>query len=378
MLDVAAAVVAQHPHALFHVLGDGPLKPALRARATALALDDHVCFLGAQTDPRPWYAAAHALLMTSTFEGIPCTVFEGMAMGLPVVAPALPGVVELLAHSGTSPIVRRDDVAAYARALGALAGDESHRQAVAERARGASASASARRPHGPCHAALYDELLAARAARIASERMNAPVDPNASEEPVDDAPVTSPVNRSALLTRPTSGQPLVSIVVPCFNHGLFLPACLHCAFRTQDYPAIEVVVVDDGSSDPMTLSVIDGLESEGWARVIRQPVNGGPSRARNAALDIVRGRYVLPVDADNLLIPDAVTRLVAQLQAANETVGLIYPNSQYFGDRNDYFKAPAYNLYALLRSNYCDTCSLFDRTVFDEGIRFAGGHHAGP
>ena len=369
MLDVAAAVVAAHPHALFHVLGDGPLEPALRARSAALGLDDHVRFHGAQTDPRPWYAAAHALLMTSTFEGIPCTVFETMAMGLPVVAPALPGVVELLADSGTAPIGPRDDVAAYARALGALAGDESHRRAVAERAREHVRERFGVDRMARAHEALYDELLASREARIATNHVNAPADDDA-EEADDDELVTSPVDRIALLTRPTSGQPLVSIVVPCFNHGLFLPACLH-SIRMQDYPAIEVVVVDDGSTDPMTVSVIDGLESEGWARVIRQPVNGGPSRARNAALDIVRGRYVLPVDADNLLIPDAVARLVAQLQAANETVGFIYPNSQYFGNRNDYFEAPAYNLYALLRSNYCDTCSLFDRAVFDEGIRFA-------
>ena len=251
---------------------------------------------------------------------------------------------------------------------GALAGDESHRRAVAERAREHVRERFGVDRMARAHEALYDELLASREARIATNHVNAPADDDA-EEADDDELVTSPVDRIALLTRPTSGQPLVSIVVPCFNHGL------SCGVPALDPHA--GLPGDRGrrrrrrSTDPMTVSVIDGLESEGWARVIRQPVNGGPSRARNAALDIVRGRYVLPVDADNLLIPDAVARLVAQLQAANETVGFIYRNSQYFGNRNDYFEAPAYNLYALLRSNYCYTCSLFDRAVFDEGIRSA-------
>ena len=86
MLEVAAGVVAEHPHALFHVVGDGPLEHGLRARASEFGLSDHVLLHGSRIDLRPWYAACDALLMTSTFEGIPCTVFEAMAMRLPVVA----------------------------------------------------------------------------------------------------------------------------------------------------------------------------------------------------------------------------------------------------------------------------------------------------
>ena len=79
------------------------------------------------------------------------------------------------------------------------------------------------------------------------------------------------------------------------------------------------------------------------------PERGGPSKARNAALEIARGRYVLPVDADNLLLEDAVERLVGQLREAGETVGFVYPNLQYFGNRRDYFEAPDYNLFCAAR-----------------------------
>ena len=217
------------------------------------------------------------------------------------------------------------------------------------------------------HEALYDELLAVRDARAARAAERAAR--KTAEAVAWRAPEVVSTERIAL-DRPGIGQPLVSIIVPCYNHGLFLPACL-LSIREQDYPEIEVVLVDDASTDDGTRAAIAAVEEEGSARVIRQPENRGPSAARNAALEIVRGRYVLPVDADNLLLPEAVSRLVLQLQSAGETTGFIYPNPPYFGNRNDYFEAPDYNLHALLRGKYSDTCSLFDRAVFDAGDRFA-------
>jgi glycosyltransferase involved in cell wall biosynthesis len=376
MLDVAAGVVAERPDALFHVLGDGPLEHDLRTRAAERGLGAHVIFHGPASDVRPWYAACDALLMTSTFEGIPVAVFEAFAMRLPVVAPALPGIAELAGDCAAALITPRDDAAAYVRALIALASDEPHRLDVAERAHARVCEHFGVGQMADAHAALYDELLEARAGRTARHAARSTVVRSPGRDDGESEPSTSAAldparsGRIALLDRPSAGQPPVSIVVPCFNHGLFLPACL-ASIRAQDYPEIEVIVVDDASTDDETRAVIDELEAEGWAHVIRQRVNRGPSAARNAALDIVRGRYVLPVDADNLLLPDAVRNLVAQLQVACETIGFIYPNLQFFGNRNEYFAAPDYNLHALLLGNYCDTCSLFDRTVFDAGIRFA-------
>ena len=130
-------------------------------------------------------------------------------------------------------------------------------------------------------------------------------------------------------------------------------------------------MIDDRSTDGATIALLDALERESRVQVVRMPVNGGPSRARNAGLDRARGRYVLPVDADNLLLPSAVSDLVAQLEEANELVGFIYPNQQFFGNRDDYARAPSWNPYRLLYGNYCDTCSLYDREVFDAGLRYA-------
>ena len=157
--------------------------------------------------------------------------------------------------------------------------------------------------------------------------------------------------------------------LPMIPTGRFLHETLD-AIRAQTHPAVETIVVDDASTDSETVAVMEELERAEDVKALRLSENGGPSRARNAALELCRGRYVLPVDADNLLLPDAIDLLVTQLKGAGEDVGYIYPNLQYFGNREDYFEAPDWDLYELLQRNYCDVCGLFDRDVFDAGVRF--------
>ena len=124
------------------------------------------------------------------------------------------------------------------------------------------------------HGALYDQLLAGRP----QQRR----EPWARSEPL------------RLPQRPRGGTPLVSVVIPCFNHGRYLRECLDHV-RAQTWPEVEIVVVDDASTEPDTLAILDEIERSGDVRLIRQDANGGPSRARNAGIAASNGRYVLPV-----------------------------------------------------------------------------------
>jgi len=205
------------------------------------------------------------------------------------------------------------------------------------------------------HARLYDGLREKRARGV-------PPAPPAGTTGLPPSPLR-------FRNRSTLGTPLVSVIVPCFNHGRVLPACLN-AIRAQTYPQVEIIVVDDGSTEPETVALLDALEREDSLTTIRLAENGGPGRARNVALERCTGRFVLPVDADNVLLPDAIERLVAQLTVAGEDVGFIYPNVQYFGNRSDYYRAHEWDLYGLLHRNTCDVCSLFDREIFQAGGRF--------
>ncbi|MCW2954496.1 MAG: glycosyl transferase family 2 [Conexibacter sp.] len=352
MVEVAAALrQATEERFRIHVVGDGELEQQVRERVRARGLEQHVRFHPPTREIGRWYAAADVMLMTSVFEGVPYVVYEAMAMGLPIVAPALSGNVELLGAAAPGLIEPRDDVSGYVEELHDLVRDAGLRRATGERLRERAGERFSLRRMADEHAALYERVLQER-----------PLPTEPEWIPSLPAPIR-------FRTRPALARPLVSVIVPCFNHGRYLRACLDSVAQ-QTYPSIETIVVDDGSTDRQTVALLDEIEAAGPVTVLRQRENAGPSAARNAAIDIVRGRYVLPVDADNTLVPTAVADLVVQLQAAGEQVGFVYPNLQFFGNRNDYFEPPEYSVYGLLHGNFCDTSSLFDREIFDAGLRF--------
>jgi glycosyltransferase involved in cell wall biosynthesis len=101
--------------------------------------------------------------------------------------------------------------------------------------------------------------------------------------------------------------PLVSVVVPVYNTAQFLREALDSVFA-QDYEPIEVIVVDDGSTDG------SGAIAEAYPRVryIRQE-NHGPAVARNAGISVARGEFVAFADADDVLLPNKLTVQVGYL-----------------------------------------------------------------
>ena len=101
---------------------------------------------------------------------------------------------------------------------------------------------------------------------------------------------------------------LVSIVIPCYNQALFLAEAIESAL-CQTYSSVEVIVVDDGSTDSTS------HVAKAYSRVhyIRQE-NRGVTSARNAGLRITQGDYVLFLDADDRLLPNAVKDGVTSLE----------------------------------------------------------------
>jgi Glycosyl transferase family 2 len=107
---------------------------------------------------------------------------------------------------------------------------------------------------------------------------------------------------------PGRAEPLVSIIVNNFNYGRFLPYAIDSALN-QDYPHTEVIVVDDGSTDD-SLEVIAGYGSR-IKPVLKS--NGGQASALNAGFAVSRGDVIFFLDADDILLPQAVTRVVPRL-----------------------------------------------------------------
>ena len=103
-------------------------------------------------------------------------------------------------------------------------------------------------------------------------------------------------------------EPLISVIVPVYNGEAFLDQCLE-SIVAQDYAHMEIIVVDDGSTDGTAAISDRWAERDSRVRVIHQP-NGGHSAARNAGLDAMSGELMMMVDSDDLLHPDFVKTLL--------------------------------------------------------------------
>jgi glycosyltransferase involved in cell wall biosynthesis len=349
MVEVAAALRDHHVAFQIHVLGEGELEGAARGRIGELNLGDQVKIHPPTSTPQRWYAACDAVLLTSEFEGVPAVVFEAMAMGLPVVASALPGNTELLGSDYDGLVEPRDSVEQYVDALAKLAEDRSYKDSHGRELRERARERFSLEQMAAGHESLYAEIVAERG----------------TPEPGPE-PLSEPIR---FRDRPLCTEPLVSVLIPHYNQARFLGECINSVW-SQTYSNIEIVVIDDCSTELDTATVLDELEEHDDVTVLRLERNGGPSRARNRGLEHCSGRYVLPLDADNLLLPEALELLVEQLSTAGEDVGFIYPSLQFFGNREDYYEPPPYNVYTLFHGNFCDTCSLVDRQVFDAGMRY--------
>jgi glycosyltransferase involved in cell wall biosynthesis len=108
-------------------------------------------------------------------------------------------------------------------------------------------------------------------------------------------------------------EPAVSVVLPCYNAHHFLDETLD-SVRAQTFRDLEIIVVDDGSTDPATRAFLDGLPAD--IRLIRQE-NRGLAGARNTGFRAAQGRLVLPLDCDDRIAPTMIERCVAALDAHN-------------------------------------------------------------
>ena len=123
----------------------------------------------------------------------------------------------------------------------------------------------------------------------------------------------------------------ISVIVPCYNHGQFVREAIHSVEASRGV-RFEVIVVDDASTDERTLEVMAGLRRDGY-RVIRHEANQGVAAARNTGIAQARGRFILPLDADNRIRPDYLRLGVTILDHAPR-VGVVY------GDRDSSARQP--------------------------------------
>ncbi len=105
---------------------------------------------------------------------------------------------------------------------------------------------------------------------------------------------------------------MISIIVPVYNVQAFLPVCLD-SIRSQDFQDIEIILVDDGSTDESSDICRRYAEEDPRIRYFRQP-NGGLSNARNTGISLAKGEYLCFIDSDDLVTPDYCSTLLRLLE----------------------------------------------------------------
>jgi glycosyltransferase involved in cell wall biosynthesis len=157
----------------------------------------------------------------------------------------------------------------------------------------------------------------------------------------------------------------VTVVISCFNYGPFLLEALE-SLRGQVGGPPRIVVVDDGSTDPRTQAVLDGIGDD--VELIRQ-ANQGAGRARNAGLGRVETPYALVLDADDRLPPAALRTLRGVLVDKPE-IGYAYGFLEFFGSRAGLMKMPPFDPWRLLFRHIVGPTAL----IRTEVVRAVGGY----
>lgn len=169
----------------------------------------------------------------------------------------------------------------------------------------------------------------------------------------------------------------VSVVIPCLDMGEYLNEAVTSALA-QTHQDLEVIVVDDGSTDAATVALVSSCPWPG-VRVIRQK-NRGLAAARNAGISVSDGEYILPLDADDIIGSTYVERAAAVLDAEPDT-GIVYCRARLFGAREGGWELPEFSVPRMLFENLIFSCAMFRRASwaqiggYAEDLRVREDHH---
>jgi glycosyltransferase involved in cell wall biosynthesis len=152
------------------------------------------------------------------------------------------------------------------------------------------------------------------------------------------------------------------VVIPCFNHGEFLGEAVESVVGAKRED-LELIVVDDGSTDERTRKEIEKLFAQGIG-VIRQE-NKGLSAARNAGIAASHGEYIFPLDADDRMCSHWVARGIQTLDS-NPRLGVVYGDAEFFGTKTGRWHPGPFDPEQLLERNTILASSLYRRSVWEQ------------
>jgi len=163
----------------------------------------------------------------------------------------------------------------------------------------------------------------------------------------------------------------VSIIMPTFNGRRYIGESIQSAL-SQTYPDIELIIVDDGSTDE---TYFPWLQAQACERVrVIAGNHGGPASARNIGIAQAEGEYILPLDDDDLIDPTYVEKAVAILDQ-NKSMGVVYCQADRFGAVKRSWDLPEFSIPQMLVDNVVFVSAVFRKSLwqavggFDEEMK---------
>lgn len=164
----------------------------------------------------------------------------------------------------------------------------------------------------------------------------------------------------------------LAVIVPCYNYGAYVKETV-ASVLASTYNNYEIIIVDDGSTDPHTIKILDELNNVNRVRVIRQD-NAGLSAARNAGIKATNAKYILTLDADDLIDPTFIEKGVWLLEKYSE-YAYVYPLVQLFGELTRVWRTLPFNYDYLKIRNFIPATIIIRRSAwervdgYDESMR---------
>ncbi len=155
-------------------------------------------------------------------------------------------------------------------------------------------------------------------------------------------------------------HPLISVVIPCYNDGAYLPETIGW-LRKQTLQDFEIIVVNDGSTDALTLQVLETLAQEN-IRVLHKE-NGRMSSARNYGVKHAAGTFIAALDADDYFHPSFFEKAIKVLDRQPQAA-VVTSYMQLFGTVTKVAKPRGGNGYNFLFSNQCPACAMVRKSCW--------------
>lgn len=128
--------------------------------------------------------------------------------------------------------------------------------------------------------------------------------------------------------------PLVTVICLCYNHSKYVKESIDSVFY-QSYPFIELIIVDDCSIDNSVEIIREVLSTTKDVVFLENNINIGNCRSFNQALKIAKGKYVVDLAADDVLVADKIETQVRAFEQLDNSYGLVFTNGTYINEKGD-------------------------------------------